>query len=200
MLGALGEDLEFPLATSNFLVDAFKVDAGLKTKVGVLLNEGAAVGVFSAHGAVVEALWTRVATNGETEGELCVNVHDEIFLLVAKPEIVVIVVDGCSSVAGVRRSVGVQHFAHDQVSVHALGVGEDVHGLQQAVGGAAIGLLGGGSVKHPNRALFNRATKVRPDHGLASHVLCGFISVEPNVLQFCFIHHGYQMPRYEDGI
>ena len=68
LLGALGEDLEFPLAASDFLVDAFEVDASLKAEVGVFLNEGSAVGVLAAHGTVVEALRAGVATNGKPRG------------------------------------------------------------------------------------------------------------------------------------
>ena len=49
LLGALGENLEFPLATGHFLVDAFKVDTSLKAKIGVFLNEGTSVSVLSTN-------------------------------------------------------------------------------------------------------------------------------------------------------
>ena len=142
LLGALGENLEFPLAAGDFLVDTFEVQPGLKAEIGVLFNKRTAVGVLPAYRTVVEPLWAGITANGETEWQLRVNVHDEVFLLVAEPEIVVIIVDGRTTVAGVRRAVRVHDLAHHEPAVHALRVGEDVHGLQQAVGGAAIGLLG----------------------------------------------------------
>ena len=66
LLCALGEYLEFPLPTCNFLIDAFKINAGFKAQISVLFNQGSAVGILSTNRTVVEALWARVAANGET--------------------------------------------------------------------------------------------------------------------------------------
>ena len=101
-----------------------------------------------------------VAANREAKGKLGFNVHDEVFLLVAKPKISIVIVDGGATVAGVRSAVGVENFTHHEVSVDTLWVWENVHGLEKAVGIATVGLLGRGTIKHPDRAFFNRTTKI----------------------------------------
>ena len=105
-------------------------------------------------------MWARVAADWEAKWKLSVNVHDEVFLLVAEPEIVVIIVNGGAPVAGVRGTVRVEHFAHHEVAVDTLRVRENVHGFEKAVRIAAIGLPGRGAIKHPDRAFFKGAFEI----------------------------------------
>ncbi len=69
-------------------------------------------------------------------------IPQEVFLFETKPEIFVIVVDGGSAIGCVRRTVGIEHFGHDQITVVAIGVWENGDGLEQAVRIATIRLFG----------------------------------------------------------
>jgi hypothetical protein len=111
------------------LVDAFKIKTGLKTEVCMFFNERTPVCVFTTNGTIVQTLGSRIATDWETKRELCINIHDEVFLFKAKPKVSVIIIDGCSSIAEVRSSVRVHDFAHNEVSIDALWIGEDVDWL-----------------------------------------------------------------------
>ena len=154
--------------------------------------------VLGTHGAVELALWRLVAW--EAEGEVGLWVPEEVFLLKAEPEVVVVVVDGGAAVRSVGASVSVEDFAHDEVPVDAVGVRVDGNGLEKAVRVAAVSLQRGRTVERPHGAFRHRAAEIAADHGFASHALGWFKSVEPDVFQFCFVRHGYHPPRYEGGI
>ena len=166
ILGALGENLVFPLACSNLGVDAFNVQTGFQAHVKVGLNDVSAERVLGAHGAVELALRRLVAW--ETEGEVGLWVPEEVLLLETKPEVVVVVVDGGAAVRSVGAAVGVENLAHDEVSVDAVGVGVDGHRLEHAVRIATVGLQRGRAVKRPHGALSHRAAEIGSDHRLAS--------------------------------
>src|SRR5450432_1600126 len=68
LLGAFGEDLEFPLASSYFGIDAFHVQAGFQTGVEMFFHHIASVGVEGADGTIIGSLRSWKATFGKTEG------------------------------------------------------------------------------------------------------------------------------------
>ena len=75
---------------------------------------------------------------------MSVDVHDEIFLLVAEPKVVVIVVDGCPAVALVRGSIRVEDFAHHKVAIDSLWIWEDSNRLEDELN-VMVGLSNGES-------------------------------------------------------
>ena len=141
--GAFGEDLEFPLTGSYFCIDPFDVETGVEAGVEVFYDDVPAIGVAGADGAIIGALWSWVAAFGEAQGLFRFRVPEEIFLFEAKPEIVVVVFDERAAVAGMGCTIGVEHFAHDEIAIAALRVFYYEDGLQQAIRGAAGGLFGG---------------------------------------------------------
>src|SRR6266576_3002075 len=84
LLGALAEDLEFPLSLRDFGVDAFVVDAGREAQIEMLLDDLASdsTDVRVTDAGIVRALWRGIAGGGKAE-RTAVLVK-EIFLL--KPE------------------------------------------------------------------------------------------------------------------
>ena len=182
---ALGEHLELPLACGDLAVDALDIDAGLKAGVEsaprCMLRPKA---LARAHRAVVRHLAAPDSRQtGKPGGRLVLGVPQEVLLLEAEPEIVVVVLDGGAAVRLVRRAVGVQHLGHHQVAVLAVRVGEHRHGLQQAVRGAAVRLLRGTTVERPDRALVERAPEVALHPRLAAQTLGRREAVQPDVFQ-----------------
>ena len=88
--GAFGENLEFPLTCGHFGVDAFYVQASLKTHIEVFFDNLATVGVIATNGAVVWSLWCRETFLGKTQRLVGIDIHQEVFLLKAKPEVIIV--------------------------------------------------------------------------------------------------------------
>ena len=84
-LGALAEDLEFPLALGHFSIDAFVIDSSVQTDVEVFLHNlaGDVPDVLIADPGVIRTLGSRVAVFGESEGSSFLV--EEIFLFKAEP-------------------------------------------------------------------------------------------------------------------
>ena len=190
-LGALAEDLEFPLALGHFGVDALVVDTGIEALFEVLLDDFACdvTDGLVANAGVVLALGIGeiVGTGGETQ-RTAIPVQ-EVFLLEAKPGARVIE-NGRTGVRGVRgHAIGHHHFAHHQRTVLAGAVGIDGHRLQHAVRAAALGLTGGAAVEIPERQLLElREALEFLDLGFAAEVGDWLVTIEPDVFQFVFSH------------
>jgi hypothetical protein len=87
---------------------------------------------------------------------------EEVLLLEAEPGVGV-VADRGAAVRRMRRAVGQQHLAHDEVGAVARGVGEERDRLQEAVRVRAVGLAGGAAVEVPQRQLLDRRLRVEVD-------------------------------------
>ena len=188
-LGALAEDLEFPLALRHLGIDAFVVDAGREAEVEVLFDDLArdATDVRVADAGVVRALRRRITVRGETERTAVLV--EEIFLLEAEPGAFVIE-DGRTLVGGVRGlAIGHHDFAHYQRAVFPRGIRIDSDRLQHAIGAVAFGLIGRRTVEAPERKLFQRRKLVEfLDLRFAAQTRRRRIAVEPNILELVLGH------------
>ncbi len=185
---ALRETLELPLPRGHFGVDAFDVEARFEAEVEMLLDDLASKGVRGSHGAVIRALRSGKATCRESKREISVRIPQEVLLLEAEPEIVVVILDRRPGVRFVRGPVGVQHFGHHQKRVEPPRVGEDRDGLQQTIRRATGGLLCRASVERPHGAVLEATAEVSQNFGFATQALSRMIPVQPDVLQFRFCH------------
>ena len=87
------------------------------------------------------------------------------------------------------RAVGVHHFAKNDVCVFAAGVGIESHGLEDAVGLAALSLHGGAAVKAPERQVRKgRRFFEGLELSFAAKFGNGLIAVKPDVFQFVLCH------------
>ena len=92
--GAFGEHLKFPLPRRNLGVDAFQIDTGFDTQVQVIFDALPAVGIAGTNRTVIRTLWAGISTGWEAWGQISLQIPEKIFLLEAKPEIFIIVIDG----------------------------------------------------------------------------------------------------------
>src|SRR5438045_1418779 len=67
LFSALGKNLEFPLTCSHFCVDAFYVQAGIKTGIQVFFYNVTAIGIAGTNRTVVWTLRGRKTTFRETQ-------------------------------------------------------------------------------------------------------------------------------------
>ena len=190
LLGALAENLEFPLTLGHFGIDTFVVDACFEAKVEMLFNDFASdiADVLVADAGVVRALRSRVA--GFREAERTAVLVEEVFLLEAEP-CVFIVEDGRAAV-GFMRGDAVRHhdFAHDESAVRTGRVRIDGDGLQHAIRAAAFGLHRRRTVEAPKRKLIERRKCVEfLDLRFTAQVRYWGISVEPDVLELKLRHY-----------
>ena len=188
-LGALAEDLEFPLALGHFGIDALVVDAHLEADVEVLLDDvaGDVADIGEADAAIELALTLgREATLGEAER--CAVLVEEVLLLETEPG-VGIVENGGAGVGRMRLAVREEDLAHDEESVLAGRIRIAGDGLEEAIGALAFGLTGGAAVESPHREILQCGEFCEfLDLGLASEVGNGLVSVEPDVFEFVLGH------------
>lgn len=188
-LGALGEDLEFPLTFGDFGIDAFVIDACIEAEVEVKVGDFAshASDVFEADTAVVFTLGVWVTAFGETERYTVL--HEEILLLESEPGIGIIC-DGSAGVGRVGSAIRKHHLTHDEDAVFAGAVGVEGNRLEDAVGVAAFCLLGGGAIEAPLGKLVESRELIEiTKHALGAEVLHGVVTVEPDVIESVFGHN-----------
>ena len=149
-------DLELPLAGHHFGVDAGDAETGFEARVEVRFDDVAAVHLVGADAAVVEALRRREAA-AVREAVRTAVLEERVLLLDAEQRLVARVLlrdrrEQRARVRRVRRHVGEQHLAHDELVVAAADrVGTREHGLQHAVRVAARRLVRARTVEAPDR-------------------------------------------------
>src|SRR6185312_10568969 len=136
-LGAFAEDLEFPLAFRDLGIDAFEIDAGIKTNIDVLFDDFTRhrSDVFVADAGVIRALWRGETANGESERSTVFV--EEIFLFKTEPRIRIIR-NGCARIGRARHTGVLVCFAHHQDAVFSRAVWIDGHGLEHDIGALAL--------------------------------------------------------------
>ena len=89
-----------------------------------------------------------------------------------------------------RGAVSIKHLAHHEPAITAEAIGIRVHGhwFQETIGGIALGLLGGGTVKGPLLGIREVATEIVHDHGFTAQALGRLVAIEPDVFQLMFAH------------
>jgi hypothetical protein len=111
------------LTFHDFSVDTFDTKSSVNASVEMFFNNLSSDSFTSSDRAIVRTLRTRVVvTLWETEHVVGFHVPEAVFLFPAEPEISVIFFlrDLSSIVGGMRSSVRVQDFAHDEVSILSL--------------------------------------------------------------------------------
>ena len=110
----------------------------------MFIDDVAADGVGGADGGVVWTLRAGETAFREADRQVGFVVPEDVFLLEAKPKVVVIVVDGGAAVGFVRGAVCIEDFAHHQpvVGANLVGIGVEGDRLEETVGVVAGGLLG----------------------------------------------------------
>ena len=178
------------MAFGDLGVDAFMVDAGVKTKVEMGINNfaGDAADGIVADASVIFALrWREAAAFWEAErGAVFVK---KVFLFEAEPG-VGIVENGGASIGPMRRfAVGHHDFAHDKRAVLLGGIREDGDGFEHAVRAVAFRLPGRAAVEAPHGQVFEFGKAVKLlDLGFATEIGDGFIAIKPDVFEFIFRH------------
>src|SRR4029453_11097045 len=188
-LGALTEDLELPLSLRDLRVDALDRDPGLDAEVDVLVDNlpRDVAHVLEADAGVVLALRRGKAFLREPERR-AVPV-EEVLLLEAEPRVRV-VRDRGAAVRRMRRPVGQQHLAHDEVGAAPRGVGEERNRLEEAVRARAFRLARRAAVEVPARQLVEGRLRLEVDEfRLAAQVRNGLEAVQPDVLELV-LHPG----------
>ena len=182
-LGALGEDLEFPLAGGHFGIDALDVDARFEAGVEMLLDDFPSVSVVATDRAVIRALGSGETGLGKARRAIRFRIPQEILLLEAEPKIIVVVFDGGAAVGLMRRAIGVQDLSHHEERTTAARIGKDGDGLEQAIRITAVSLLGRTAIEGPHGGVFEIARKIFNHLGFAAQALGGLVAVEPDVLE-----------------
>ena len=99
----------------------------------MLFDAVTAVGVTGTDGTVVGALWRWETARRKAGRQLCIDIPQEVLLLETKPEIVVVIIDGRAAIGRMWRTIGIEHFTHDQVRIVAVWIWINGNGLEQAV-------------------------------------------------------------------
>ena len=107
----------------------------------MLLDDLTSKAVRGSYGAVIRTLRSRKAACRESKREVSVRIPQEVLLLEAEPEIVVVILNSCPAILFVRGAVCVQHFGHHQKRVETAWVREDRDGLQHTIRSACFSLL-----------------------------------------------------------
>ncbi len=189
LLGALAEDLEFPLAFGDFRVDAFVVDAGREAKVEVLFHDlaGNIADIRVADAGVVRPLRRRIAARREAERTAVLV--EEIFLLEAEPcagssRIVARLFVAC----GVTPS-GIMTSHITSTPLVRAPSGYTATGLSTQSELLTFRLHGRRAVETPQRQLLQRRERREfLDLRFAAQIRRRRIAVEPNILELVLGH------------
>src|SRR5215212_640238 len=182
-LGSPAEDLELPLSLRDLRVDPLDRDAGPDAEVDVLVDDlpRDVADVLVADAGVVLALRCGKALLRKAErGAVLV---EKVLLLEAEPRVGV-VWNRRAAVRRMRRPVGQQHLAHDEIAAVARGVREERDRLQETVRARAARLTRRAAVEVPQRKPVERGLCVEIDDlRLAAQVRNGLVAVQPDVLE-----------------
>src|SRR5438093_2332192 len=98
--------------------------------------------VTGTNRTIVRALWPGETAFREAQRLFCFRIPEEILLLEAEPEIIIIIINQRSSIAFMGSAVRIQHLAHYKVSAFTLRVFYNKNRFQQTIRRAARGLFG----------------------------------------------------------
>ena len=113
----------------------------------MLFHTGSAMGIIGPDRAIVRTLRLWIATSREARRVVVFGAPEEVLLLKAEPETVIVIVDRCPAIRLVWGAVGIEYLGHHEVGILATRVGIDGHWLEQAVGVTTGGLLGAAAIK-----------------------------------------------------
>ena len=147
-------DLEFPLARHDLGIEAVVAEPRFDAEASVRFRDLTTEGAVGPDAAIVRPLRERQA--GFRKTQRAAILQQRVLLLEPDPGIFAVdagvhqVAQVRAGVGGVRRAVGVEHFAQDEI-VAALtgGIAHDPHRDQRAIAVMAVGLAGRRAVEAP---------------------------------------------------
>ena len=82
----------------------------------MVFNDFASDGFPVPDAAIIRPLRTGIALGGKAERSVGAGIPKRVLLFETEPKITVVIVDRGTTVGAVRRAIGIEHFAHHEVS------------------------------------------------------------------------------------
>jgi hypothetical protein len=177
------------LSRHDLSVNARDGNISVQASLVVGLHNATTKGVLGTRRAVVRTLGTRVSVLGPTQGGDTISVEESVFLFDAEPGLLIellvkIFVGRGTSIGGDGGHLSIRKNSFtedDDVVASSEGIGEDTHRLQVDLGVTAGGLSSGRSIVVPDRQLIYRLDFFIESAGLASQIIRGTRTSDPDV-------------------